>query len=181
MEWSESITAEGGSPVNTSNDYKKPVVSNKSMVQQYSDEAVERNKEYINIGWCINCIQKDDHFYVLIVREWYGKWGISPCLQGVTLASLLRQLSSINEGVQLTALATCGKVTSVGIAYLVTSNEDSNTSLSTSDDSLALEGYTSVMKQLTERLEKLLDSESIPVRVGAAIVICALGVINSEV
>ena len=102
-------------------------------------------------------------------------------MQEVTLASLLRHLSSINEGVQLTALATCGKVTSVGIAYLVTSNEHSNTDLSTSDNLSIPEGYTTVMKQLTEALEKLLDSESIPVQVGTAIVLCALGVINNEV
>ena len=120
-------------------------------------------------------------FYVLTVQEWYGKWGISPCLQEVTLASLLRHLSSINEGVQLTALATCGKVTSVGIAYLVTCDEHSDTNLSANDNSLAPEGYTTVMKQLTEALEKLLDSESIPVQVGSAIVICALGAINNEV
>ena len=103
-------------------------------------------------------------------------------MQGVTLASLLRHLSSINEGVQLTALATCGKVLSVGIAYLVTCDEHSDTKLSTSDNVLAApEGYTIVRKQLTEALEKLLDSKSIPVQVGAAIVICALGVINNEV
>lgn len=119
--------------------------------------------------------------YILTVREWYVKWGISPCLQGVTLTSLLKHLSSINEGVQLTALATCGKVTSVGIAYLVTSNEPSNTNLSASDNSLVPDGYSLVMKQLTEALEKLLDSESIPVQVGAAIVLCALSVINKEV
>lgn len=120
-------------------------------------------------------------YYVLIVREWYGKWGISPSLQEVTLDSLLRQLSSINEGVQLTTLATCGKVISVGIAYLVTSSEHSDTNLSTHDNFLAPEGYTLVVNKLTEALEKLLDSESIPVQVGAAIVICALGVINNEV
>ena len=120
-------------------------------------------------------------FVLIIVREWYGKWGISPCLQGVTLVSLLRHLSSINEGVQLTALATCGKVTSVGVVYLVTPNEHSDTDLLTSDSLSTPEGYSIVMKQLTEALEKLLDSESIPVRVGTAIVLCALGVINSEV
>lgn len=102
-------------------------------------------------------------------------------MQGVTLTSLLKHLSSINEGVQLTALATCGKVTNVGLSYLVTSNKHSNTNLSASDNSLAPEGYTLVMKQLTEALERLLDSESIPVQVGAAIVLCALGVINNEV
>lgn len=53
MEWSESVAAEGASPVNTNNDYKQLAISNKSTVQQYSDEAVEKNKEYINIGWCI--------------------------------------------------------------------------------------------------------------------------------
>lgn len=115
------------------------------------------------------------------MREWYGKWGISPSLQEVTLDSLLRQLSSINEGVQVTTLATCGKVISVGIAYLVTSNEHSDTNLSTHDNFLAPEGYILVVKKLTEALEKLLDSESIPVQVGAAIVTCALGVINNEV
>ena len=102
-------------------------------------------------------------------------------MQGVTLASLLKHLSSINEGVQLTALATCGKVISVGIAYLVTCDEHSDTNLSASDNSPAPEGYIAVMKQLTEALEKLLDSESIPVQAGAAIVICALGAINNEV
>ena len=115
----------------------------------------------------------------LTVQEWYGKWGISPCLQGVTLTSLLRHLSSINEGVQLTALATCGKVISVGIAYLVvTCDEHSDTNLSAS---LVPQGYTTITNQLTGALEKLLDSESIPVRVGAAIVNCGLGVINNEV
>ena len=78
-------------------------------------------------------------------------------------------------------MATCGKVTSVGIAHLITSNEHSNTDLSTSDNLSTPEGYTIVMKQLTEALEKLLDSESIPVQVGTAIVLCALGVINNEV
>ena len=78
-------------------------------------------------------------------------------------------------------MATCGKVISVGIAYLVTCNEHSDTNLSMKHNSVAPEGYTTVMKQLTEAIEKLLDSESIPVRVGAAIVICALGVITTEV
>lgn len=99
-------------------------------------------------------------------------------MQEVTLTFLLKHLSSINEGVQLTALATCGKVTSVGVAHLVTS---SDTNHSASDKSGPPEAYTLVLKHLTEALEKLLDSDSIPVRVGAAIVNCALGVINNEV
>lgn len=48
MEWSENVTVQGAGPVNTNSDYKQ--LSNKSPIQQYSDEAVERNKVYINIG-----------------------------------------------------------------------------------------------------------------------------------
>lgn len=51
MEWSENITVEGGGTANAhSSDYKQPADSKKSPVQQYSDEAVERNREYIDIG-----------------------------------------------------------------------------------------------------------------------------------
>ena len=70
---------------------------------------------------------------------------------------------------------------SVGIAYLVTCDEHADTNLSASDNCLVPPGYATVTKQLTAALEKLLDSESIPVRVGAAIVNCGLGVINNEV
>ena len=107
------------------------------------------------------------------MREWYGKWGISPCLQGVTITSLLTQLSSINEGVQLTALATCGKVASVGIGNVISSSSSSSDVI-TGDSPPALQ-------QLIEVLERLLDSQSEPVRVGAAIVLYTIGAGNAEV
>ena len=53
MEWSENITeggGGGGGTVNTNSDYKPSVVSKRSPVQQYSDETVERNRKYIDIG-----------------------------------------------------------------------------------------------------------------------------------
>ena len=51
MEWSESVAAGGSGTGNDNSDYKQLTVTKKSPVQQYSDEAVERNREYINIGW----------------------------------------------------------------------------------------------------------------------------------
>jgi len=114
--------------------------------------------------------------FIFVVREWYGKWGISPCLQGVALASLLTQLSSINEGVQLTALATCGKMASVGINNIITTTSSSDHSdISSPGDS------PPALQQLIEVLERLLDSQSEPVRVGSAIVLYALGAGNAEV
>lgn len=106
------------------------------------------------------------------MREWYGKWGISPCLQGVALTSLLTQLSSINEGVQLTALATCGKMASVGIDSIIITTSSNHSSPGDSPPAL---------QQLIEVLERLLDSQSEPVRVGSAIVLYALGAGNAEV
>ena len=51
MEWSENVTTGGGGTANAhGSDYKQPAVSKKSPVQQHSDEAVERNREYIDIG-----------------------------------------------------------------------------------------------------------------------------------
>lgn len=47
MEWSEGVAVKGASPAKIN---KRHAVSKKSPVQRYSDEAVERNKEYINIG-----------------------------------------------------------------------------------------------------------------------------------
>ena len=50
MEWSENITTGGGGMANAhTSDYKQPA-SKKSLVQQYSDEAVERNRKFIDIG-----------------------------------------------------------------------------------------------------------------------------------
>ena len=51
MEWSENITVVGGGgSANANSDYKQHAISKKSPVQQYSDDAVEKNREYINIG-----------------------------------------------------------------------------------------------------------------------------------
>lgn len=49
MEWSESVVVDVG-PVNTGNNCEQFTGSHKSAVEQYSDEAVERNRQYIDIG-----------------------------------------------------------------------------------------------------------------------------------
>jgi len=91
----------------------------------------------------------------------------------VELTSLLTQLSSINEGVQLTALATCGKMASVGIDSIITTTGSSSHS--------DVNSTPPALQKLIEVLESLLDSRSEPVRVGSAIVLYTLGAGNAEV
>ena len=49
MEWSESVALDV-SPVNTGSDCKQFTGNHKSAIDQYSDETVERNRQYIDIG-----------------------------------------------------------------------------------------------------------------------------------
>lgn len=49
MEWSENVALDVG-PVKTGSGCKQSTGSHKSAVDQCSDEAVERNRQYIDIG-----------------------------------------------------------------------------------------------------------------------------------
>jgi len=66
---------------------------------------------------------------------------------------------------------------SVGIDSVITTNSSKNkhSDVSLEDDS------PPALQQLIEALERLLDSKSEPVRVGAAVVMYALGAGNTEV